>query len=143
MNEVKKPRRSILYFYLILMMILLVINTMIAPMLAEQEIKEVDYGTFMTMTENKQIGSVQVETNKIIFTNKDGSQVYKTGRMDDPDMVNRLHESGAEFTSEIVEQMSPVAYFFLSWVLPIVIFILLGQYLSKKMMEKCRRSRGR
>ena len=136
MNEVKKPRRSILYFYLILMMILLVVNTMIAPMLAEQEIKEVDYGTFMTMTENKQIGSVQVETNKIIFTNKDGSQVYKTGRMDDPDMVNRLHESGAEFTSEIVEQMSPIAYFFLSWVLPIVIFILLGQYLSKKMMEK-------
>ena len=109
---------------------------MIFPKMAEQEIREVDYGTFMTMTENKQIGKVQIEPNKILFTSKDGSKTYKTGVMNDPDLVNRLHSSGAEFTSEIVEEMSPLASIFLSWVLPIVIFIVLGQYLSRRMMDK-------
>ena len=109
---------------------------MIAPMLSEQQIKEVDYGTFMTMTEKGQIGSVQIEENKILFTNKDKSQVYKTGVMNDPDLVNRLHASGAEFTSKIVEEMSPMTNFLVSWVLPILIFFALGQYLSRKMMDK-------
>ena len=109
---------------------------MIVPMVAEQEIKEVDYGTFMTMTEKNQIGKVQIGSNKILFTNKDGSKTYKTGIMNDPDLVNRLHASGAEFTSEIVEEMSPAASFFLNWILPIIIFVVLGQYLSRRMMDK-------
>ncbi|MBQ9076086.1 MAG: ATP-dependent zinc metalloprotease FtsH [Mogibacterium sp.] len=136
MNEVNRPRKPLLIFYIAVLLILFMWNSMIVPMMAEQEIKEVDYGTFMTMTEKGQIGKVQIESNKILFTNKDGSKTYKTGVMNDPDLVNRLHASGAEFTSEIVEEMSPLTSFFLSWVLPIVIFVVLGQYLSRRMMDK-------
>jgi cell division protease FtsH len=136
MNEVKRPQRPLLIFYIALLILLFLYNSMLAPMLAEQEIKEVDYGTFMTMTEKNQIGKVQIESNKILFTNKDGSKTYKTGIMNDPDLVNRLHASGAEFTSEIVEEMSPAASFFLNWILPIIIFVVLGQYLSRRMMDK-------
>lgn len=136
MNEVNRPRKPLLIFYIAVLLILFMWNSMIVPMMAEQEIKEVDYGTFMTMTEKEQIGKVQIESNKILFTNKDGSKTYKTGVMNDPDLVNRLHASGAEFTSEIVEEMSPVTSFILSWVLPVIIFIVLGQYLSRRMMDK-------
>ncbi|MBE6039658.1 MAG: ATP-dependent zinc metalloprotease FtsH [Clostridiales bacterium] len=136
MNEVNRPRKPLLIFYIAVLLILFLWNSMIVPMVAEQEIKEVDYGTFMTMTEKNQIGKVQIESNKILFTNKDGSKTYKTGIMNDPDLVNRLHASGAEFTSEIVEEMSPAASFFLSWILPIIIFVVLGQYLSRRMMDK-------
>ena len=136
MNEVNRPRKPLLIFYLAVLLILFMWNSMIAPMVAEQEIKEVDYGTFMTMTEKQQVGKVQIESNKILFTNKDGSKTYKTGVMNDTDLVNRLHASGAEFTSEIVEEMSPAASFFLNWILPIIIFIVLGQYLSRRMMDK-------
>ena len=106
MNEVNRPRKPLLIFYIAVLLILFMWNSMIAPMVAEQEIKEVDYGTFMTMTEKQQVGKVQIESNKILFTNKDGSKTYKTGVMNDPDLVNRLHASGAEFTSEIVEEMA-------------------------------------
>ena len=136
MNEVNRPRKPLLIFYIAVLLILFLWNSMIFPMVAEQEIKEVDYGTFMTMTEKNQIGKVQIGSNKILFTNKDGSKTYKTGIMNDPDLVNRLHASGAEFTSEIVEEMSPAASFFLSWILPIIIFVVLGQYLSRRMMDK-------
>lgn len=136
MNEVNRPRKPLLVFYIAVLLILFMWNSMIAPMVAEQEIKEVDYGTFMTMTEKNQIGKVQIGSNKILFTNKDGSKTYKTGIMNDPDLVNRLHASGAEFTSEIVEEMSPAASFFLNWILPIIIFVVLGQYLSRRMMDK-------
>ena len=136
MNEVNRPRKPLLIFYIAVLLILFLWNSMIVPMVAEQEIKEVDYGTFMTMTEKQQIGKVQIGSNKILFTNKDGSKTYKTGIMNDPDLVNRLHASGAEFTSEIVEEMSPAASFFLNWILPIIIFVVLGQYLSRRMMDK-------
>ena len=136
MNEVNRPRKLLLIFYIAVLLILFLWNSMIVPMVAEQEIKEVDYGTFMTMTEKNQIGKVQIGSNKILFTNKDGSKTYKTGIMNDPDLVNRLHASGAEFTSEIVEEMSPAASFFLNWILPIIIFVVLGQYLSRRMMDK-------
>ena len=137
MNEVKEPRRPLITFYIIILLVMFAFNSLIAPMLAEeQKIQEVDYGTFMTMTEEGRIGSVQIEDNQILFTNKDGSEVYRTGVMNDPDLVNRLHASGAEFTSKIVTEMSPLANFFLSWVLPIIIFFALGQYLSKRMMDK-------
>ena len=136
MNEVNRPRKPLLIFYIAVLLILFLWNSMIFPMVAEQEIKEVDYGTFMTMTEKNQIGKVQIGSNKILFTNKDGSKTYKTGIMNDPDLVNRLHASGAEFTSDIVEEMSPAASFFLNWILPIIIFVVLGQYLSRRMMDK-------
>jgi len=137
MNEVKNPKRPLIYFYLVMFIVMFAFNALIAPMLSEQpQIKDVDYGTFMTMTEKGEIGSVQIDSNQILFTNKSGSEVYRTGVMNDPDLVNRLHESGAEFTSKIVKQMSPLASFFVSWVLPIVIFILLGQFLSRRMMDK-------
>jgi len=136
MNEVNRPRKPLFIFYIAVLLILFLWNSMIVPMVAEQEIEEVDYGTFMTMTEKNQIGKVQIGSNKILFTNKDGSKTYKTGIMNDPDLVNRLHASGAEFTSEIVEEMSPAASFFLNWILPIIIFVVLGQYLSRRMMDK-------
>ena len=136
MNEVKKPRKSLIYFYIVMMILMLAFNSFIAPMLTQEEIKEVDYGTFMTMTEKGQIDSVQIEENQILFTAKDSKTVYRTGVLNDPDLVNRLHESGAKFTSKIVEQMSPLASFFVSWVLPLAIFYILGQYLSRRFMDK-------
>ena len=136
MNEIKRPRRPILIFYIVFLLLLFVFNGMLLPKMAEQQVKEVDYGTFMTMTENGQIGSVQIEDNKILFSSKDGSKLYKTGVVNDPDLVNRLHASGAEFNSRIVEEMSPMTNFLMSWVLPILIFFALGQYLSRKMMDK-------
>ena len=136
MNEIKRPRRPILIFYIVFLLLLFVFNGMLLPKMAEQQVKEVDYGTFMTMTENGQIGSVQIEDNKILFSSKDGSKLYKTGVVNDPDLVNRLHASGAEFNSRIVEEMSPMTNFLVSWVLPILIFFALGQYLSRKMMDK-------
>ena len=111
-------------------------NFLAMPWLAKRQIKEVDYGTFMTMTENQEIGQVEIQENQILFTNKDESQVYKTGLMNDPDLVTRLHSSGTVFASEIVEQMSPFLSILLSWVLPIVIFIGIGQMMSKRMMDK-------
>ena len=137
MNEVKNPRKPLIVFYIIMLLVMFAFNSLIAPMLAEeQKIKEVDYGTFMTMTEEGNVGSVQIEENQILFTSKDGKETYRTGVMNDPDLVNRLHASGAEFTSKIIRQMSPLASFFLSWILPIFIFIALGQFLSKRMMDK-------
>ena len=137
MNEVRKPRKPLIVFYIVVLLAMFAFNSLIAPMLAEeQKIREVDYGTFMTMTEKGDIGSVQIEENQILFTNKSGTETYRTGVMNDPDLVNRLHDSGAEFTSKIIQQMSPLASFFLSWVLPIFIFIFLGQFLSRKMMDK-------
>jgi cell division protease FtsH len=119
-----------------MLVLMLLFNMFVIPAMAKQQIKEVDYGTFMTMTENGEIGKVEVRSNMILFTNKDGSLFYRTGVMDDPGLTERLHESGAEFTSQIVEQASPLASFILSWILPIFIFLMLGQFLSKRLMDK-------
>ncbi|WP_432626835.1 ATP-dependent zinc metalloprotease FtsH [Brotaphodocola sp.] len=136
MNEVKQPKKPLLYYYGIVLLILMLFNFLAAPYLAQRQIKEVDYGTFMTMTENKEIGQVEIESNQILFTSKDNKTIYKTGVMDDPGRTQRLYDSGASFSSEIVEQMSPMASFLTSWVLPILIFWGLGQFMSKKMMKK-------
>ena len=136
MNEVKTPKKPLIYYYGIALLILMLFNFLAMPWLAKRQIKEVDYGTFMTMTENQEIGQVEIQENQILFTNKDESQVYKTGLMNDPDLVTRLHSSGAVFASEIVEQMSPFLSILLSWVRPIVIFIGIGQMMSKRMMDK-------
>ena len=136
MNEVKTPKKNWFYYYTIVLLILIILNTFIMPLIQQHSVKEVDYGTFISMTEKKEIGKVEIESNQIVFTNKDESQIYKTGLMDDPNRTERLYESGAEFSSEIIEQMSPLVSFLLTWILPLVIFFALGQYMSKKLMNK-------
>ena len=136
MNEIKQPKKPLLYYYGIVLLVLMMFNFLMAPYLAQRQIKEVDYGTFMTMTENKEIGQVEIESNQILFTSKDNKTIYKTGVMDDPGRTQRLYDSGASFSSEIVEQMSPMASFLTSWVLPILIFWGIGQVLSRKMIKK-------
>ena len=136
MNEVKTPKKNWFYYYTIVLLILIILNTFIMPLIQQHSVKEVDYGTFISMTEKKEIGKVEIESNQIVFTNKDESQIYKTGLMDDPNRTERLYESGAKFSSEIIEQMSPLVSFLLTWILPLVIFFALGQYMSKKLMNK-------
>ena len=136
MNEVKTPKKNWFYYYTIVLLILIILNTFIMPLIQQHSVKEVDYGTFISMTEKKEIGKVEIESNQIVFTNKDESQIYKTGLMDDPNRTERLYESGAEFSSEIIEQMSPLVSVLLTWSLPLVIFFALGQYMSKKLMNK-------
>ena len=136
MNEIKKPKKPLIFYYTLVLVIIILINSLLVPWMAKMQIKEVDYGTFMTMTDNKEIGKVEIQSNQILFTNKDESVIYKTGVMEDPGLVERLHDSGAEFASEIVEQTSPLLSFLLSWILPLVIFFAIGQFLSKKMMDK-------
>ena len=136
MKEVKSPKKPLIYYYCIVLLVLMVFNSFILPLLARQQIKEVDYGTFMTMTENGEIGKVEIESNQILFTDKDGKTIYKIGVMNDPNLTERLHASGAEFASEIVEEASPLVTFFLTWILPVVFFVAIGQLLYKKMSEK-------
>ena len=114
----------------------MLLNFVLVPWMSERQVKEVDYGTFMSMTEEKDIGRVDVESNQILFTDKDETQVYKTGLMNDPDLTQRLYDAGAQFSSEIVEQASPLMSFLLSFVLPIVLFVWLGNFMNKKLMEK-------
>ena len=134
MKEVKPPKKPLMYYYSIALLALLLFNFIAMPWLAERQVKEVDYGTFMSMTEEKSIKEVEIESGQIIFTDKDGN-FYKTGRMDDSGLVERLHSSGAEFASEIVEQMSPFLSI-LCWVLPLIIFIAIGQFMAKKLTDK-------
>ncbi len=136
MKEVKPPKKPLIYYYGVALVVLLLINFLLVPLVARHAVQEVDYGTFMTMTENKEIGQVEVEDNQIIFTNKDGSKIYKTGPMNDPDLTQRLYDAGAEFTRDIVEQTSPLLSVVLTWVLPIVLFIAVGQLMAKKLTDR-------
>ena len=136
MNEVKKPKKPIIFYYCIALAVLLLFNLIAMPRISEHQIKEVDYGTFMTMTEENNIGKVDVQSNRIVFTDKEEKQIYKTGLMDDPGLIERLHNSDAVFSSEIIEQTSPVLSFLVSWILPLVIFIVLGQILTRQLMKK-------
>ena len=136
MKEVKPPKKPLIYYYGVALVVLLLINFLLVPLVARHAVQEVDYGTFMTMTENKEIGQVEVEDNQIIFTNKDGSKIYKTGPMNDPDLTQRLYDAGAEFTRDIVEETSPLLSFVLTWILPIIIFIAIGQLMTKKLTDR-------
>ena len=138
MKEVKTPKKPLIYYYAVALVVLSLLNFLVMPWLAEKQVKEVDYGTFMTMTEECDIGKVEVETNQILFTDKEGNKIYKTGIMNDPGLIDRLHASGAQFSSEIVEQMSPFLSALLTWVLPVIIFVFLGQLMTKKLMDKAR-----
>ena len=136
MQEVKRPKQPLIFYYIVMILVILLFNCIIAPYIAGKAINDVDYGTFMTMTENGEVGKVQLQRNQIIFTSKDESKIYRTGVMDDPGLVDRLHASGVAFTSEIVEETSPLASLLLSWLLPLAIFVVLGQFMSKKLMDK-------
>ena len=136
MKEVKTPKKPLAIYYAIVLLVLMLLNFVLVPWMNERQIKEVDYGTFMSMTEDKDIGRVDVESNQIIFTDKDEKQIYKTGLMNDPDLTQRLYDAGAQFSSEIVEQASPLMSFLLSFVLPIVLFVWLGNVMNRKLMEK-------
>lgn len=135
MNEVKMPKRPILAYYILIFLAIFLFNSIFMPMLRENAVKEVDYSSFMTMTENQEIDKVQVEQDKILFTKKDDKQAYKTAIMNDPELVERLHKSGADFTGEIVEAMNPLLSALLSWVLPILIFFGIGHYMNKRLMK--------
>ena len=136
MNEVKTPKKPLIAYYCIVILLLLLFNMLVMPMISQRQVKEVDYNTFMEMTYNDNIGKVELQDNQILFTDKDNTQLYKTGLMSDPELTQRLYDHGAQFASEIQEQMSPVLSFLLSWVLPIVIFVGLGQMFTKQMMKK-------
>ena len=136
MKEVKQPKKPLIFYYLVVILALMLFNALVMPWFTQGQIQEVDYGTFMDMTKAKEIGLVEVQDNQILFTDKDETTVYKTGVMFDPGLVDRLDESGATFSQEIVEEMSPLTTILLSWILPMVIFIGLGQFMSKKLMSK-------
>ena len=138
MQEVRKPKKPLIFYYGVVLLILLLFNFLAMPWLAQRQVQQVDYGTFIEMADNQELGRVEVQQqdNQILFTNKDNTAIYKTGMMPDPDLTQRLKDSGAKFSGEIIEQANPIISFLVSWVLPIVIFVAIGQYMSKKMMER-------
>ena len=136
MNEVKNPKRPLVYYSIIALLAILIFNIFATPALFATQVKEVDYGTFMKMTDDGDIGLVEVDSNEIVFTDKAKENYYKTGVMDDPNLTERLYKSGAEFSSEIVQQASPLLSFFLTWVLPILLFVWIGDIMSKKLMKQ-------
>ncbi len=136
MNEVKKPKKPLIFYYLLVLAALIIFNSFVLPLISGNKVEEVDYGTFMEMTEEKNIGLVEIQANKILFTDKAQKKVYETGLLDDPNLTERLYNAGAAFSGEIIEETSPIISFILSWLLPIGIFIALGQFMSKKMMDK-------
>ena len=144
MNEVKRPRKPLLYYYFVVLICLMLFNMIAMPWIAEQQIETVDYNTFISMTEKKDIGQVSINTqeNVIIFTDKDESAVYKTAMVDDPDLTKRLYDAGASFSGEEIKQMSPFLSIILTWILPIVIFIVIGQVMSKKLMDRAGGGKG-
>ena len=142
MKEVKTPKKPLVYYYCIVLLIIFLFNILVTPLLTRNQVVEVDYGTFMDMIEAEDVGAVQVEDTQILFTDKDGSALYKTGLMEDPTLTQRLHDAGAEFTRVIEEPISPIWSFLLTFVLPILIFAALGQYMSKKLMEQAGGGKG-
>ena len=136
MKEVKPSKKPLAIYYAIVLAVLLLLNLVLLPWMSERQVEEVDYGTFMTMTEEKNIGRVDIESNQIIFTDKEEKQVYKTGLMNDPELTQRLYDAGAQFSSEIVEQGSPMLNFLIWFVLPILLFSFIGNQMNKKLMEK-------
>ena len=136
MKEVKPSKKPLAIYYAIVLLVLLVLNLVFVPWLTERQVKEVDYGTFMSMTEEKDIGKVDIQSNQIVFTDKEEKQIYKTGLMNDPGLTQRLYDAGAQFSSEIVEQGSPVLSFLIWFALPILLFSFIGNQMNKKLMEK-------
>ena len=136
MQEVKSPKKPLLYYYGVVLLVLLVFNLIVTPLLLKEEVTEVDYGTFMSMTEEKNIGQVQVEDQQIVFTDKDEKNVYQTNAMDDPQLTERLYESGAKFSKDVDASTSPLLSLLITGILPMLIFIGLGQYMAKKLRDQ-------
>ena len=136
MNEVKNPKKPVYYYYAIVIIAIFLFNALLMPMIAKQAIKEVDYGTFMKMTYDQEIGQVEIQDNQILFTDKEETTIYKTAPVQDPELTKRLYENGAQFAGEIVEEMSPLMSFFMGWIFPMIIFIGIGQLLSHQLMKK-------
>ena len=138
MKEVPKPKKPLIFYYGAVLLVLMLFNLLAMPWLAQRQIREVDYSTFIQMADDRELGQVEVqqEENQILFTDKDNTAIYKTGMMPDPDLTQRLDESGAKFSGQIIQQTNPILSFLLSWVLPIAVFIAIGQYMSRKLMER-------
>lgn len=136
MNEVKPPKKPLMFYATIAAMLILIMNLFMLPRVRKMAVQDVDYATFMSMTENRQIGSVQIDGDEILFTNTDDTRLYRTGAIDDPELVERLYASGAHFSSKIYEEVSPIVTFLLSWILPILGFWLLGRWLSNRLMSR-------
>ena len=136
MKEVKSPKKPLIYYYSIVLLLILIFNLMVAPLIMQVKVKEVDYGTFMQMIKDNNIGSVEIEDSQIIFTDKDEKNIYKTGAMDDPTLTERLFESGAKFKKDIEKTTSPLLSFLLTFILPMLIFIGIGQFLAKKFVAQ-------
>ncbi len=136
MKEVKEPRKPLAFYYIIVLVVILLFNEMARPYFDEAKIQQVDYGTFMTLIDEQKIAKVDIQEHQIVFTQKDSNQRYKTGIMDDPGLAERLHNSGAEFSQDIKEDTNPIVGFFMAWILPLLIFFAIGQYFSKKFMER-------
>ena len=136
MKEVKNPKKPLIYYYGIVLLILFLFNLLVTPLLMQRQITEVDYGTFMSMIEEKNIGNVEVDSSRILFTDKDNTVLYETGAMNDPTLVQRLYESGAKFSQDMEQTTSPLMSFLLTFVLPLIIFIGLGQYMTRKIMSQ-------
>ena len=137
MNEVKKPKRPLIFYYSIVLLVIMLINIFVMPEIAQHQIKEVDYNTFWKMVESGDIGQVEIQDNRILFTSKDEKKIYKTGKVgDDNDLRNSLIEKNINFRGEIIEETSPIMSFIISWVLPIAIFAAIGQFLTRQMMKK-------
>lgn len=137
MKEVKSPKKPLIFYYGIALLVIVLFNVIVSPLLVKARVTEVDYGTFMSMIEQKKIGNVEVEDDQIIFTDKDDAKkIYKTGAMNDPTLTQRLYDSGAKFSKDIETTTSPLVSFLLTFVLPLIIFIGLGQYMGKKLMEQ-------
>ena len=136
MKEVKPSKKPLAIYYAIVLLVLLALNLVVMPWFTERQIKEVDYGTFMSMTQQQNIGKVDIQSNQIVFTDKEEKQIYKTGLMNDPGLTQRLYDAGAQFSSEIVEQGSPVLSFLIWFALPILLFSFIGNQMNKKLMER-------
>ena len=138
MKEVRSPKKPLIYYGLIVMAVLLLFNMLITPMIAQHQVKEVDYGTFVQMAEDKDLGLVEVDEteNQVVFTNKEGTAIYKAGMIPDPDLAQMLKDSGAQYSGQILQRANPMLSFLISWVLPIVLFALLGYYMNKKLMQR-------
>jgi len=138
MNEVKRPKKPLIYYYGIILLILLLFNLLALPRITQRRVVEVDYGTFMSMTESGEVGraEIQEQENRILFTNKEETTVYKTAMVEDPDLTERLHDAGVPFYGQEIQQESPILSFLLTWILPLVVFIAIGQFMSKKLMDR-------
>ncbi len=142
MNEVKKPKKSLAFYYVIVLVVLVLFNSLILPLFTEAKIETVSYDVFMTMTEEQNVGKVQIEYNQILFTDKAEEKFYKTGVVDDPNLTERLHKNGAVFASQIIEEPSFIVSFLTTWVLPIIVFIVIGRVITNIMMKKAGGGQG-